>query len=98
MKRWHQEMHKTRRQWLHHLRFHMQAIGNESAVKPEDRVDCACDKQAGRFRKRRGRGCPLGARCRMCHGHKHVGNSQKFARRSDRLAAEIMDFEVSRGH
>lgn len=62
MRRWHQEEHIARRHHREHLRF--------VHGWPKKPVDCVCDLQAGRFRKRYGRGCPG---CRLCHHDKYAG-------------------------
>ena len=48
---------------------------------PEKPVDCVCDRQVGRFRKRKAGGCGR-ARCYLCHGDKLL----KRPHRGDRLA------------
>jgi len=59
MKRWHQEVHLTLREWKKYLRFH-------------DRynfVDCKYNKQKGRFRKKDAGDCG-NPRCYICHSDK----------------------------
>jgi hypothetical protein len=78
MRRWHEDQAVTRREWLRHRRDHVlfnmrgsQGDGPEQRPPGSDprEVDCPCDDQAGRFRKRRGLGCGR-ARCQVCHGYK----------------------------
>jgi len=73
MQRWHREKHIAKRHQREHLRF----VYNW----PEQPVDCVCDRQIGRFRKRDGLDCGR-PRCYLCHGYKLL----KLKRRSDRIA------------
>jgi hypothetical protein len=58
MKRYHQELERTKRTHHDHLRW----VHNW----PKKAVDCECELQAGRFRKQRAHGCRK-ARCFLCH-------------------------------
>lgn len=78
MRRWHEDRAVTRREWLRHRRDHLElnrsrnqgdAPGQRPPGSDPGEVDCRCDDQAGRFRKRHGRGCGR-ARCQVCHGYK----------------------------
>ena len=74
MRRWRSEKHIAIRRRREHL----------TLVHgwPERPVDCDCDRQLGRFRKRKALGCGR-ARCHLCHGDKLLGR----ARRRDLAAA-----------
>ncbi len=82
MKRWHEEKNITRRAWQEHRLIHVEfnqyrGVGSgpyqrEPGSDPRD-VDCACDKQMGRFRKRDAYDCGM-PHCWICH-------SDKFPRR-----------------
>ena len=60
MKRYHDELPRTRRVHRTHLR--------EVHGWPHEVVTCPCDTQAGRFRKQKALGCPK-RRC-ICNAHK----------------------------
>jgi len=53
------ERERTLREWRKHLAIHVRRVGEDGAfnrdwvpgVSPRDLVTCACDQQAGRFRK-----------------------------------------------
>jgi hypothetical protein len=78
MKRWHEEMRITYREWREHWLIHVdankvRAIGygffqREPGSDPED-VECPCDEQPGRFRKRDAYDCGKPG-CLICHGDK----------------------------
>ncbi|MSR55916.1 MAG: hypothetical protein EXS09_21985 [Gemmataceae bacterium] len=78
MKRWHQDETVTLREWRHHHRGHVEYNKGRSqghlagqrlpGSDPRD-VDCNCDDQPGRFRKRHAHDCGK-ARCQICHGYK----------------------------
>ncbi len=57
MKRYHEELPRIRREH----RLHLRHIHNW----PYEPVHCICNLQAGRFRKRHGRGCSK-SRCHLC--------------------------------
>lgn len=81
MKRWHDEAHITRRHHHEHLRLIHGWPG-----KP---VDCVCDLQAGRFRKRYGLGCPG---CRLCKRYKYAGVPwHRFARSALAYRQQLAD-------
>jgi len=72
MKRAAVEQTRTHREWRKHWLSHLEAntwrgkrIGVSAYV-----VDCPCDMQKGRFRKRKGLGCPV---CKKGKGCKVVG-------------------------
>ncbi|MEW6211279.1 MAG: hypothetical protein AB1631_23135 [Acidobacteriota bacterium] len=64
MKRYHQERERTRREH----RFHLRWVHNW----PERPVDCVCELQAGRFRKKKALDCGR-SRCLVCHFDKVLG-------------------------
>jgi len=79
MKRWHKEWTIIQREWQKHRLIHVDfnkdwAVGFGPSQRcpgsdPQD-VDCACDKQAGRFRKKDAYGCG-NTRCWICHSDKY---------------------------
>jgi hypothetical protein len=58
MKRYHQELERTKRTHRYHLRW--------VHGYPKKPVDCLCELQAGRFRKRKALDCGR-PRCLICH-------------------------------
>ncbi len=78
MKRWHKDWKVTRREWQEHWQFHVESnksrpVGyapfqRQVGSDPQE-VDCLCDDQAGRFRKRKAFDCGK-PRCQLCHGDK----------------------------
>ncbi len=72
MKRYHQELERIRK----NHRFHLWWVHNY----PKQPVDCPCDIQAGRFRKRKALGCSK-ARCLVCN----YGKVFKIASIKDRI-------------
>ncbi len=71
MKRWHEEYSRTYREWRKHYRCHVERNVAFSWVPGRDpyQVDCACDRQKGRFRKTHAGGCGR-AGCQLCHPYK----------------------------
>jgi hypothetical protein len=63
VKRYHSELERTRRAHQSHLRL-VHSVGIP--------INCACEFQAGRFRKRKPLGCGR-SRCRLCHFEKIFG-------------------------
>ena len=61
MKRYHQERGRTKSEHRRHLQW--------VHGWPRKAVDCACDLQAGRFRKQKALGCGR-PRCLVCHYEK----------------------------
>lgn len=72
MKRWHQDYKITHREWLKHRRSHVESnkeySRNRIGLDPQV-VDCECDEQKGRFRKKDAFDCG-NVQCRLCHGDK----------------------------
>lgn len=64
MKRYHEEHERIQREHRFHLRYvhHW----------PKEPVDCKCEQQAGRFRKKRALDCGKAA-CLLCHYEKILG-------------------------
>jgi hypothetical protein len=78
MRRWHQERNLARREWKQHRLIHVEfnlsrGIGDGPSQRSPGSdlraVECACDEQMGRFRKKRAYDCGT-PRCRLCHGDK----------------------------
>lgn len=72
MKRWHQDEKIARREWKKHRRSHVESnksysrrIGVSAYV-----VDCECDEQIGRFRKKDAFDCGK-VHCGVCHSDKY---------------------------
>jgi hypothetical protein len=72
MKRWHEDYRVTYREWRRHRNFHVELnrFWNPKAGRSIFEIDCACDTQVGRFRKRHAHECGI-PRCLVCHGHKY---------------------------
>lgn len=71
MKRWHQEIAITKRNWREHRRIHVESnkTWTREVGKDPYEVDCACDDQIGRFRKKDAYDCG-NTRCYICHSDK----------------------------
>lgn len=71
MRRWHEEYPRTYREWRKHYRSHVESNKTSQRVAGKDPydVDCICDRQKGRFRKRDAWDCGH-ARCYLCHSDK----------------------------
>jgi hypothetical protein len=73
MRRWHREVNLIRREWRLHRQSHVEGNKRRSGLRvglDPDEVDCPCDEQIGRFRKRDAFDCG-NARCQICHGDKY---------------------------
>lgn len=79
MKRWHEEVNVSRRQWKLHRRMHVERNKNWSiGYRPNQRkpysdpyeVACDCDDQIGRFRKKDAYDCGH-TECFGCHSDKY---------------------------
>lgn len=79
MKRWHEEINITLREWRKHRKTHVesniirsQGEGPYQAKPGSDpyKVDCACDDQIGRFRKTDAFDCGI-PHCKICHYNKY---------------------------
>jgi len=59
VKRWHEDYPRTRREWKKHHLSHVESnlYRGEVGRDPYE-IDCVCDVQKGRFRKRRAFGTP----------------------------------------
>jgi hypothetical protein len=72
MRRWHEDYPRTVREWKKHYLDHVESnvsSGREVGRDPYE-IDCVCDAQRGRFRKRRAFGCG-NTRCQLCHGDRY---------------------------
>jgi hypothetical protein len=72
MKRWHEDFHRTYREWRKHYISHVESNidwSNKIGQDPYE-IDCVCDKQIGRFRKMDAWDCG-NTRCCLCHGDKY---------------------------
>lgn len=84
MKRYHQELERTKNAHRRHIRW--------VHGWPQKPVDCACDVQRGRFRKRKALGCGR-PRCHLCHGEKLLDiASVKDRVRKQRYVDSLLDF------
>lgn len=72
MKRWHEDFPRTYREWRKHYISHVESNidwnANRIGKSPYE-IDCSCDKQIGRFRKKDAWDCG-NTRCHLCHGDK----------------------------
>ena len=92
MRRWHQDVRVTRREWKKHRDQHVESnrdrSGRDRVGMDPDVVDCVCDDQVGRFRKTKGSGCGNG-RCSVCHpGRCHKRQLTRTEKESSRLFQE----------
>lgn len=71
VKRWHQEKDRTVREWKKHRKVHTDSNKNSRGKVGVSAyvVDCICDEQIGRFRKKDAYDCG-NPRCWMCHNDK----------------------------
>lgn len=71
MKRYHDEINITKRNWLKHRRMHIDSNLNNHKFPGYDpyEVDCECDNQKGRFRKKDAFDCG-NPQCKICHSDK----------------------------
>lgn len=80
MKRWHEDFTVTYREWKKHHRSHVESNVESSVIyecgiavglrRDIWDVDCPCDTQIGRFRKRHAGDCGI-TRCYLCHYDKY---------------------------
>ncbi len=99
MRRWHQDLRVTLRNWRNHKRMHIDsnkrsqygAIRNGAKLTPIERIgrdpyelDCVCDEQIGRFRKIDAYDCG-NTRCYVCHNDK----LPKRSRHEQELLSEL---------
>jgi len=86
MKRWHDDFKIAFREWKKHRRTHVESNkGNQSANrigKSAYEVDCICDEQIGRFRKKDAYDCG-NARCYICHADKLMNYKRRKEEKSD---------------
>jgi hypothetical protein len=72
VRRWHEDYPRTYREWKTHYLDHVESnvnFGREVGRDPWQ-IDCVCDMQKGRFRKRHAFDCGH-TRCQLCHGIKY---------------------------
>lgn len=71
MKRWHEEYNVFHRQWKIHHKSHVESNkgSNRNIGKDPYEVDCVCDEQVGRFRKKDAWDCG-NTKCGICHQDK----------------------------
>lgn len=74
MKRWHNEEKIARREWRKHRQMHVDGnkrrTGRDRIGIDPDIVDCPCDDQIGRFRKKDAYVCGQ-PHCFACHSDKY---------------------------
>lgn len=71
MRRWHQEKKISYRNWRNHIRMHINSNktnSNRIGIDPY-KIDCECDNQIGRFRKKDAYDCGR-SQCICCHYNK----------------------------
>ena len=87
LKRYHQELERTKRVHRQHLR--------DLHQWPRQEIDCVCELQVGRFRKRKALGCGK-SRCLLCHFDKIFGlQSVKDQIRQQRFLDSFEDYSDS---
>src|SRR5271167_1252057 len=71
MKRWHEDLHIIVRQWRKHRRMHVESNKTRFGFAGQDpyEVDCRCDDEISRFRKKDAYDCGK-AKCKVCHADK----------------------------
>lgn len=70
MKRWHEDLPVAYREWKKHHRFHVSKnIDYGKLGRDPWQVECVCDRQIGRFRKKDAWDCG-NAHCLLCHSDK----------------------------
>jgi hypothetical protein len=87
MQRWHREIHITLREWKKHHKSHVEwnRYRNRVGVSPFV-VECRCDDQLGRFRKKDAVDCG-NSHCLTCH-------SYKFPKRQRTLKETLSELEM----
>jgi hypothetical protein len=89
MKRYHQELERTKRVHRLHLR---------GAHKGSVAINCICEFQIGRFRKRKAFGCEK-SRCLLCHYENFFGiASVKDRIREHRFLDSLNDYFANTDH
>lgn len=70
MKRWHEESPRTYREWRKHYLSHVDSNIRRARISQDPyNVDCVCDQQKGRFRKKKAFDCGI-TQCFICHAIK----------------------------
>lgn len=85
MKRWHEDFRISFREWKEHHHSHVESNKNRSANrigKSPYEVDCICDKQIGRFRKKDAWDCG-NTRCYICHSDKLMEDKRREEVKAD---------------
>jgi hypothetical protein len=91
MKRWHEDYSRTYREWRKHYLYHVKCNISYSRVPGSDpyQIDCACDQQKGRFRKRHDGDCGK-TQCQLCH-------SDKYSKRQTTHQERCSELELKEG-
>ena len=89
MKRWHQEFPRAYREWKKHYLSHLENNISFNSAPGRDpyQIDCDCDRQKGRFRKRRDLDCGK-SRCQLCHSYKFPRRQATLDERRAELGLE----------
>ena len=93
MKRYHEERARTRSKH----RFHLRRV----RFWPKEPVDCECELQAGRFRKKKALDCGKAA-CLLCHYEKIFGipsyqDRLRLLRAKDSVADNLEELDEPKG-
>jgi len=100
MKRWHEDYPRTYREWSKHYLSHVASNISFNRLPGRDprEVDCDCDQQKGRFRKKHAFDCGK-TQCYSCHSYKFPKReATREERRSElKLKEEIEESTVPRG-
>jgi hypothetical protein len=78
VRRWHEDYSRTLREWKKHYLDHVWSnvyFPREIGKDPYE-IDCVCDAQKGRFRKKHAFDCGK-TRCLLCHGDKYPKREKK---------------------
>jgi hypothetical protein len=103
MKRWHEDWYVSLREWRKHRRSHVES--NKRRIVREEgdvgidpwNVDCPCDDQVGRFRKKDAWDCGI-PHCRICHGNKYPKREKSRQELESEFSfkEQLMETETSR--
>lgn len=105
MRRRYEDRKITRREWKTHRLIHVEfnvfrgvglGIGQRQPGSSPQDVDCACDKQVGRFRKRDAYDCGKPG-CGICHGDKFPRRlrTRQEIRAQSRFREQLAEVEFS---
>lgn len=89
MYRWHKEYSRTYREWRKHYLWHVELNVDLGRGENPYQIDCDCDEQKGRFRKKKAFDCGI-PQCKICH-------SDKFPKREKTYQERCADLKLEEG-